>query len=141
MKTGPWFSITDLWLWVHLTSQGLTGGHTIYLYPLPIILDWPKSSFGLFGKLSLKNPMDIFANPVFPLRRVCGKSAALLPSDFSTQKTGIWHIENRLNETAVLVIHEYWLDHAFTFSQEWLSANYLVVNLSQKKIKLHDSNM
>lgn len=69
--------------------QGLTGGHTIYLYPLPITLDWQKSSFRLFGTMSRKNSMDIFVNPVFPLRRVCGESAALLPSDFSTHKKGI----------------------------------------------------
>ena len=87
-------------------------------------------------------PNGHFCQPgVFPLRRVCGKSPTLLPSYFSTQKKGIWQIEIRLNETTILVVHEYWLDHAFMFSLEWLSANYHVVNLSQEKIKLQDSNL
>lgn len=53
--------------------QGLTGGHTIYLYPLPITLDWQKSSFRLFGTMSRKNSMDILSTLYFPSEESVGK--------------------------------------------------------------------
>lgn len=140
MKIGPWFSIRDLWLWVH-QHQGLTGGHTILLVSSAYNIGLAKNFLPTFEYDVTEKPNGHFCQPCLPLRRVCGESAALLLIRFQHTQKGIWPIENRLNETAILVIHEYWLDHAFMFSLEWLSANYLVVNLSQKKIKLQDSNI
>lgn len=68
--------------------QGLTGGHTIYLYPLPIILIG-KIPLPTFWYDVTENPMDIFANPVFPQKSLWGKCSTIAIRFQHTQKRNL----------------------------------------------------